>query len=233
VTDVPTADLRWDSTPESPTAVVLVLHGGQERSTLPAAWWQLPVVRMLPIARNVVHAGDGRLAVLRSRYAVRGWNDALASPVRDTEQALETIAVRYPGVPVVLIGHSMGGRVALSLTGDERVSAVVGLAPWIERTDSYSPHDGVRLLLIHGLADRITSPTASRHLVERLQQEGRQASFVGLSGEKHAMLRRRRTWDQLTTGFVAAHSGVEMSGAETSDVILGRTASSELLLTTI
>lgn len=226
---VPTADLRWDSTPPSPAAAVLVLHGGQEHSTLPAGWWQLPVLRMLPIARNVVRAGDGRLAVVRLRYAVRGWNDD-AGPVRDTRRALDTIATRYPGVPLVLVGHSMGGRVALTLMGDERIAAVVGLAPWIERSDTYTAHEGLRLLVIHGLRDRITSPKASRALVERLQGQGRQASFVGVTGEKHAMLHRLRTWDRLTAAFVTAVAGLTSGSSATGDEGLGTRAAAEAVL---
>ncbi len=232
MTDVPTADLRWDSTPADPAAVVLVLHGGQERSTLAAGWWQVPVLRMWPIARNLVQVGGGRLAVSRIRYAVRGWNDD-ASPLRDTQAALDLIAARYPGVPLVLVGHSMGGRVALHLVSDKRVAAVVGLAPWIERGDSYRPHDGLQLLLVHGLRDRITSPTASRDLVERLQAQGCRASFVGLSGEKHAMLRRRRTWDQLTTGFVAAVTGAADQAPDDGPAALGARAGSEAVLSTL
>ena len=233
VTGVPTADLRWDSTPESPAAVVLVLHGGQERSTLPAGWWQLPVLRMLPIARNLVRAGVGRLTVVRIRYAVQGWNNDLASPVRDTKAALDVIAARYPGVPVVLVGHSMGGRVALHLMDDERVSAVVGLAPWIERGDTHRPHEGLQLLVLHGLRDRITSPTASRSLVESLQAQGRPASFIGLANEKHAMLRRRRTWDQLTTGFVAAVTGAAQEMPDDGPAALGAHAGAEAVLSTL
>lgn len=233
VTDVPTADLRWDSTPADPAAVVVVLHGGQERSTRAAGWWQPPVLRMFPIARNLVRAGGGRLAVLRIRYALRGWNDDLASPLRDTQAALDLIAARYPGVPLVLAGHSMGGRVALHLMSDERVSAVVGLAPWIERGDAYRPHDGLRLLLVHGRSDRITSPTASRALVERLQVQGRQASFVGLADEKHAMLRRYRTWEQLTSGFVATVTGVSDGGRHNGPAALGARAASEALVSNV
>lgn len=230
---MPTADLKWDSAPESPAAVVLVLHGGQERSTLPAGWWQPPVVRMLPIARNLVRSGEGRLAVLRIRYAVRGWNDDVASPLRDTEKALDTIAARYPEAPIVLVGHSMGGRVALALMDDERVAAVVGLAPWIERTDAHRPHPGLTLFVIHGLKDRITSPKASRALVDRLQQQGLRASFVGLTGEKHAMLHRRRTWDRLSAGFVDAIAALPDRDGTADEGRLGARAATERLTATL
>ena len=56
------------------------------------------------------------------------------APSPDTRLALEQIAAKYPGVPIGLLGHSMGGRVALHLADDERVSAIVALAPWVERT---------------------------------------------------------------------------------------------------
>ncbi len=66
----------------------------------------------------------------------------------------------------------------------------------------FEPHAELRLLVIHGLDDRITSPAASRQLVERLQARGRHASFVALRDEKHAMLHRWRDWDRLTAGFL-------------------------------
>ena len=199
---MPTSDLRWDKTPADPRAVVLVLHGGQDASRRPASWTNLAVLRMLPIAWNIGRAGGGRLAVVRLRYAVRGWNGAEQSPVADTRAALDAIEARYPGVPIALVGHSMGGRVALRLSHDERVHDIVGLAPWIGAGDEVEPHPGLRLFVIHGLADRITSAAASRSLVEALQRRGQQASFVGLRGEKHAMLNRYRTWDVLTAAFL-------------------------------
>ncbi|MDQ6716182.1 MAG: lysophospholipase [Actinomycetota bacterium] len=199
---MPKAELRWDETPDQPDAVVLVLHGGQEDSERETRWSNLAVLRMWPIARSIARAGGGRLAVARLRYAVRGWNGATASPLADARQALDDIAARYPGVPIALVGHSMGGRVALRLSGDPRVSGIVGLAPWIERHDGARPHPVLRLLVIHGLDDRMTSPTASRGTVISLQGRGGLASFVGLKSEKHAMLRRWRAWDQLTAGFL-------------------------------
>ena len=57
---------------------------------------------------------------------VRGWNGAQRSPVADVEQALDELAARFPGVPIALVGHSMGGRAAMYAAGHEGVRAVVG-----------------------------------------------------------------------------------------------------------
>jgi len=233
----PSPDLSWVRSPADPEAVVLVLHGGQEQSERATSWTNIAVVRMLPIALSIARAGRGRFAVVRIRYAVRGWNGVAARPLVDGRRALDDIAARFPGVPIALVGHSMGGRVALHLSGDERVTHIVGLAPWIGGIDRFEPHAELRLLVIHGLNDRITSPAASRQLVERLQARGRHASFVALWDEKHAMLHRWRDWDQLTAGFLRTALGpgrtVEASGTMSPVEQLGARASSEPLRTVI
>jgi len=211
---VPASELRWDSAPSNPDGVVLVLHGGQARSERPTRWGHLAVIRMLPISRSIARHGRGRLAVVRLRYAVRGWNGASASPVQDAAATLDLISARYPDVPVALVGHSMGGRVALRLARDPRVRAIVGLAPWIERDDILPLRPGQRLLILHGLSDRITDPRASRRLVESLREAGHVASFVGLARDMHAMLLRYRVWDALTNGFIEA---ALLGGATTSE----------------
>ncbi|MEO3937551.1 alpha/beta fold hydrolase [Dermatophilaceae bacterium Soc4.6] len=204
----PTADVRWEAQPSVPTAVVLVLHGGQEESTRRNAWWAVPVWWMVPFARTVRRAGDGTFAVARVRYAVRGWNGVAQSPLTDVRVILEDAAARYPGVPVALVGHSMGGRVALRLMGDERVSSVVALAPWVAKADVeaelHEAHPELRLLIVHGLSDTVTSPRASGAVVRRLQADGVAASFVGLARAKHSMIRRRRLWDRLLTAHLRA-----------------------------
>ncbi|GAA1876345.1 alpha/beta hydrolase [Lapillicoccus jejuensis] len=193
-------DLRWDATPATPRAVVLVLHGGQENSTAANSWWRVPVWWLAPFAWTARRAGRD-LAVARLRYGVRGWNGTQASPLADTREALDAVAARYPGVPVALVGHSMGGRVALRLLGDERVRLVVGLAPWVESADvsahRYDAHPGARLLVLHGLTDRTTSPSASRRVVEAMTAAGGDASYVGLERDGHPLAMRRRTLDRL------------------------------------
>jgi pimeloyl-ACP methyl ester carboxylesterase len=92
-------------------AVVLVLHGGREDSHAVARANQLAILRMLPIARALARGGAGHgLAVARLRFSVRGWNGAERSPVAEARTALDELSVRFPGVPIALVGHSMGGR---------------------------------------------------------------------------------------------------------------------------
>ena len=105
--------LRFTADDARVEAVVLILHGGRPDSFMPVRAFDPSVVRMFPFGRSVVQAGGGRLALARLRYAVRGWNGAQESPLADARWALDRIAERFGDLPVGLVGHSMGGRVAL------------------------------------------------------------------------------------------------------------------------
>ncbi len=197
-----TAELRWTAEPADPHAVVLLLHGGREHSTVPARWNQLAVLRMIPFARAVARAGDGQIAVARLRYAVRGWNEAAESPIADARAALEQVRARYPDRPIGLLGHSMGGRVALRLADDPGVEAVVGLAPWVHRYDVAGGGPGLRALLMHGTRDRMTSPHNTATMAGRLRARGVDVRLVSVDGEGHAMLQRPRYWHRTAASFL-------------------------------
>ena len=67
------------------------------------------------------------------RYARRGWNGGTTrGPVPDARWALDQVRAAYGDVPVVLVGHSMGARVASRVADDPNVRGVVGLAPWFD-----------------------------------------------------------------------------------------------------
>ena len=186
-------------------AVVLVLHGGREASTARTRPTQLAVLRMLPIARALARAGRPHgIAVARLRFAVRGWNGDLRSPVADARWAIDQLVERFPDVPVALVGHSMGGRTALQVADHPAVTTVVGLAPWIERTDPTGAVAGRRVLLVHGSDDRITDPRRSKQFVREVEPITVSASFVTVEGDKHAMLGRASVWNALVTGYVLA-----------------------------
>jgi fermentation-respiration switch protein FrsA (DUF1100 family) len=183
-------------------AIALVLHGGRSTGLEPVPAWSPPVLRMLPFTWALRRAGRGQgLVVARLRYGQRGWNGAAQSPVADANWALDQLVQAHPGVPIGLIGHSMGGRTALYVAGREDVRSVVGLAPWIEAGDPVKPITGRRLLIVHGDQDRMTSPRASADFARRAAGLAEQVSYVDVQGEKHAMLRRASVWHDLAAGF--------------------------------
>jgi alpha-beta hydrolase superfamily lysophospholipase len=186
-------------------AAVLVLHGGRVTSTEPVRARHLAVVRMRPFADALSRAGERHgLAVARLRYAVRGWNGELRSPVGDVTDALERIGESYGDVPVAVVGHSMGGRAALHVAGRPAVTTIVGLAPWIEREDDVAPVRGRHVLLAHGTRDRTTSARRSAGFVRAAQGVAASAAFVAVHRDAHALLRRAGLWHDLTTGYVLA-----------------------------
>lgn len=200
---MPASRLLWAPQVGQPRAVVLVLHGGRSRSRQAVRPWQVAVLRMVPFAAAVTAAGKGKIAVASIRFAVRGWNGAEQSPVADTRLALEQIAAKYPGVPIGLLGHSMGGRVALHLADDERVSAIVALAPWVEGQDRPRSHRGLHVFFMHGSLDRMTSPRASRAMATAMAKLGADVTYESVKGDSHAMLRQAGRWHREAAAFLA------------------------------
>ncbi len=110
----------WDSAPDSALwvrhlpprtrAAVITLHAGPVVGHRPARPWQLAALRMRPVLRSSAAAVSLDETLLgHVRYRCRGWNDG------DTEQdalrALSELGRLVGDVPVVLVGHAMGGRV--------------------------------------------------------------------------------------------------------------------------
>jgi pimeloyl-ACP methyl ester carboxylesterase len=184
-------------------AIAVVLHGGRSHSSERVRPGQVAVLRMLPFAKSLRRAGaaDG-LVVARLRYAVRGWNGDTHAPVADVQWALGRLDERFPSAPVALVGHSMGGRAALYAAGQHNVRAVVGLAPWIEPGDPVAQLAGRRVLIAHGSRDRTTSASASAAYAREAGAVAESVSYVSVHDDGHAMLRRARVWQGLTTGFV-------------------------------
>jgi pimeloyl-ACP methyl ester carboxylesterase len=191
-------------------AVVLVLHGGRERGFDPVRRRQLAFLRMVPFARALRAKGAKHgLAVWLLRYRVRGWNAPDLDPVRDAEWTLAQIGRLHPGVPVVLVGHSMGGRVAFRVAAHPLVVAVCGLAPWLLPGEPVSQLAGRSVLIAHGDRERMTDPAQSyQYSVRAKAITHRVARFVVL-GDGHAMLRRAADWTRLVTAFVLGELGFE------------------------
>jgi pimeloyl-ACP methyl ester carboxylesterase len=212
-----------------PSAVVLVLHGGQAYSHRRTHSGSLAYLRMLPFVRSLRRVGqpDG-VAVWLLRYRYRGWNDPagarngqgvgpvataiqpitafgnedLPDPVRDTDWALQQVQQRCPGTRVALVGHSMGGRAALWAAGGPGVVGVCALAPWVTPEDPVEQLAGRPVLIAHGELDRVTDPAQSYHYALRARQVTDQICRFDVRDDGHAMLRRAGDWTSLVRRFV-------------------------------
>jgi pimeloyl-ACP methyl ester carboxylesterase len=164
---------------------------------------QLSVLRMVPIAGRLAHAGRGRLAVFRLLNSARGW-DSHTTPVHDVRWALGQVRDRYGlTVAVALVGHSLGARAALLAAGDDQVRSVVALAAWLHPQEALPAAPGRDLLFVHGDHDRIARPSHARAAARRLSAAA-QVGFVTVRDGKHAMLRRHHVFDGLAADWVRA-----------------------------
>jgi pimeloyl-ACP methyl ester carboxylesterase len=191
------------------TAAVLVLAGGKAKSFALSDPSQLTAVRMRPFAALLHRRGQPHgLAVWTVRYRYRGWNGVERSPVMDVQWALDEVRRRHGEIPVVLLGHSMGGRVALAAGGDPLIRGVCALAPWTESSDSVAQLAGSTLLIAHGNLDRMTSPRASKDYAMRAAQVAARVGYVVVRGDLHAMVFRWRAWHRLAVGFTLGSLGI-------------------------
>lgn len=184
--------------------VVLVLHGGRVRSTEPAQTGHLSAARMRPFARAIARRMPDA-TVLMLQYRFRGWNGADRSPVADARWALDRIRDRYGDVPVVLVGHSMGGRTAAAVADDPSVDTIVALAPWWpEGTEADTLRPGQHLQVLHGRLDRWTSPRLSLLATQRAAERGVDARWLSMGMAGHFMLMRPWVWTRRVVAAVGA-----------------------------
>jgi alpha-beta hydrolase superfamily lysophospholipase len=180
----------------NPVAVVLVLHGGKDRSrdlvTARSLSWRRAVGLARAVGRPLRAEG---VAVRVLRYRTVGWNGDGADRVADARWALEQVRAELGDLPVVALGHSMGGRTACHVADDPHVRGVVALAPWLPRTEPVAALAGRELHAAHGRRDHITSATETRAYVERARAVASAASFTDMGDRGHYLLRGVAAWN--------------------------------------
>lgn len=187
---------RFDA-PEPSRAIILMLHGGKPNSRAVvdhrSASWQRTAWMARSITTRADHAG---VSVWLLRYGQQGWNGG-RGPVADTRWALHEARAAHGDVPVILLGHSMGARVAVHAADDPSVVGVVGLAPWWSGSEPVHTLARRSLIAAHGRRDRLTSFAATRHFVERARSVAAHAEFVDMGPRGHYMLSGAGAWNDV------------------------------------
>lgn len=180
---------------DAPRAVALVLHGGKQASRQPVDGRSASWKRMAALQRSItpdLHAAGVSTWLLR--YSVRGWNNG--APVADARWALEQVRREHGDVPVVLLGHSMGGRTAAYVADDPAVVGLVAVAPWWQPDDPVTALRGKRVAAAHGRTDKITSARMTRAFLERAEGIAASTEFRDMGRVGHYMFRRVPAWNQ-------------------------------------
>ncbi len=179
-----------------------MLHGGSIDSSMRVGRLSPAALRLVPVARTVGRSVRNA-AVYRLRFSIRGWNADGAAVLRDARWAVSEIARRHPGLPVVLVGHSLGGRVAMQTVRTERAAVgAVGLAPWLVADDAVDGLDGAPLFVVQGTRDRTIPEPSTRDWLARAVGAGAQVESVLIERGGHPMLRYARRWHRLAADGV-------------------------------
>jgi len=145
----------------------------------------------------------GRVDVRRVQYRKRGWNSPALDALCDAEDALIRMRCDLRCDNVILVGHSMGARVAVHLAAAQHVGGVVAPAPWWPCDDATLVPKRCRLLTVHGTADTWTDPRSSLAQTRWARERGVNAQWIGVPDAGHYLVRKFRLWHRLTTQFIS------------------------------
>ncbi len=212
-------------------AVVLALHGGKADSFDVSEATHLSSRRLNPFIKAVHKAGkqDG-VAVWKVRYRYRGWNGENRSPVADAEWALAEVRRVHGDIPVVLLGHSMGGRTAVHVLGDESVVGMVAFGPWLP-DEPFAQATGKQVLIAHGTLDKWTRPTEALAWAEAARPYASQLLYLNVRATGHFMLWNAWLWTDLAVGFTLSWLGLDPSVGRAATKVLKKAAAGATTLT--
>ncbi|WP_341927700.1 alpha/beta fold hydrolase [Nocardioides psychrotolerans] len=177
-----------------PRGVVLMLHGGKQASMQSVDHRSASWRRFAAMQRSITpRAHAAGVSTWLLRYTVRGWNHG--APVDDARWAIEEVRRELGDVPVVLLGHSMGGRTAVHVADAPSVVGVVAVAPWWSPEDPVHTLSGRQVHAAHGRTDKITSARMTRAYLERATPIASSASFTDMGRVGHYMFRRVDAWN--------------------------------------
>ena len=190
-------------------AVALFCHGGTVASVEPPRERALSLVRMRAIEQFVSAAARPRGgATCLLRYRVAGWNGMAADAFADVAWSLDRIRAEHgTDVPIVLVGHSMGGRAVLRAGGEQQVSAVCALAPWTPPGEPVRHLRDRTVVILHGRGDRWVPAAQSADFALRAEEAGARVARFTVAGG-HSMVRRANLWHTFVRDVVVAGAGL-------------------------
>ena len=195
-----------------PTGLVLMLHGGKADGLTTvddsSASWRRSRWMRDHIGDRLNRAGT---SVLLLRYGLRGWNERSPegpSPVPDARWALDEVRRELGEVPVVLLGHSMGGRTAVAVADDPNVVGVVALAPWLPPDEPTGALAGKHLAAAHGRSDKITSYRQTRAFCRAAEDVAASVELHSMGRVGHYMFRHVADWNAFAVSRSLAQLGV-------------------------
>jgi dienelactone hydrolase len=200
--------------------IALFCHGGTAASVVPPRDGALSLVRMRALEQFVRAAtADRGIGTHLLRYRVAGWNGAAADAYNDVHWAIGQLRAEHGAdVPIVLVGHSMGGRAALRAGGDPQVAAVCGLAPWTPPGEPVAHLRGQTVTILHGRGDRWVPAHLSADFALRAREAGASvARFTAPGG--HSMLRGALRWHRFARDVVLGAAGIEPMRADITNAM--------------
>ena len=200
--------------------IALFCHGGTATSVEPPRDAALSLVRMRAF-EQFVRAGtaDRGISTCLLRYRVRGWNGAAADAFTDVRWAIEQLRGEYgTEVPIVLVGHSMGGRAALRAGGDPQVAAVCALAPWTPPGEPVGHLRGRTVAILHGRGDRWVPASLSADFAFRAREAGASVARFTTAGG-HSMVRGTLRWHRFARDVVLGATGIEPIRADIANAL--------------
>ena len=152
---------RQSWTPQAVRAVVVLAHGGSEHSGR-YAWTAGELGEQGYATHALDHRGHGR------SEGRRAYIDRMANAVSDFDKLVDHAVAAHPDVPVVLLGHSMGGclAVAYALHHQDRLDALVLSAP-VAAIDAASPVERVAGRVLSVVAPKLGVYTIDATTVSR------------------------------------------------------------------
>lgn len=178
----------------------LVLHGGTDnraKAVRPSRRWPSPGTNAERIANGLAKRTRGHgVGVWTLRHRLAGWDrDDKPTPVLEARAAVEAIHEAHPRKPIVLIGHSMGGRTAVSVADGPGVVGVIGLAPWLPESQSAEPMTGKHLRIAHSRLDHECRLASMRDFLTRAELSAASVEIEDMGWDVHYMVREKRWHD--------------------------------------